>query len=226
MSSVKIEPKKNKTRKRGKAHPRTSSVVAELRNDEIHTETSPPNNAVGAEGDGDDGNYLAARLMAENTPPLESSKAKRHISLSGIKSGIKSEFQHRFSRNGKHKMLRCLYFTPEPYGFNETVIEESKSRAAGITPVQDEVGDIYLVVKKKDESGDDKLSRWPGSISYPKVSSETLGIALDWPEIRQIDKSKKSQWSKQLSMIIWVIVIAVLILIFFLGYFFLAGGGK
>jgi hypothetical protein len=159
-----------------------------------------------------DTNGPAAQVIPEPTRPLETAEVKHRL------------FHHN-GKKPKPKMLRALCFTKEPYGFKETTMEESKLKAAGITPVKDDQGDIYLAVKSKDDQGAEVLSRWPGGLNFPVVTSQDLGMALNWPEIRVIDKARKAGWSKALTMGVWFIAIAVLILIFFLG-FFLLGGGK
>lgn len=161
-----------------------------------------------------DTNGPAAQVIPEPTRPLETAEVKHRLS-----------FFHHNGKKPKPKMLRALCFTREPYGFKETTMEESKLKAAGITPVKDDQGDIYLAVKSKDDQGAEVLSRWPGGLNFPAVTSGDLGMALNWPEIRVIDKARKAGWSKALTMGVWFIAIAVLILIFFLG-FFLLGGGK
>ena len=165
-------------------------------------------------------NGPAAQVVSDPTRPLEASEVKHRVSL--------------FHRNGngkkpakppKPKVLRALCFTKEPYGFKEDKIDATKLKAAGITPVKDDQGDIYPVIKSTDEKGVETLSRWPEGIAYPKVPSAKLGRARNWNMVTDIVNSLPSPWLKALQMGVWAIVIAVLILIFFLG-FFLMGGGK
>jgi hypothetical protein len=162
----------------------------------------------------EDTTYLGALDLIKETRPLEPAEVKHRLGLF-----------HRNGKNGKKpKTLRALCFTLEPYGFKEDKIEESKLKAAGITPVKDDQGDIYLVIKEAAENGAEILSRWPQGIAFPKVPSAKLGRAQSWGMVALIAHSKKPDWMKALTMGIVFIVIAVLILAFFLAYFFLVGG--
>ncbi len=157
----------------------------------------------------------APAIIPEKTQPLDVTKPqpKPRFTL--------------FHRNGKKtKMLRALCFTLVPYGFKEDTIEESRLKAAHITPVKDDQGDIYIVVKTIDANGAEALSKWPEGIAFPAVPSAKLGRARNWDMIQRIAKSEKPSWMKAFSLMGWGIVIAVLILIFFLGYFFIMGGSK
>lgn len=150
--------------------------------------------------------------VVENTRPLEPAEPKRRTSL--------------FHRNGKKpKVLRfrSLLFTDKPYGFREAWVEESTIMAAGITPVKDDKGDVYLVVKRLNDAGEAVYSRWPGGIEFPEVPSGKLGRARTWDMISIIARSGRKGMGA-LNVPPWLIVVAVLILIFFIGFFGLFGG--
>jgi len=157
-------------------------------------------------------NGPAAQVTPEKTQPLETIEVKHRFNI--------------FHRNGKKpkKMVRVQCFTVSPYGFKETTMEESLVQAAHITPVQDDVGAIYLVIKKTGDDGQEELSRWPGGIAYPKVPSAKLGRARSWDMVKRIASAGKSSGMNLQAAGVWVIVGAVLILIFFMAYFFLMGG--
>lgn len=192
---------------------RTKTKSKARRNIKVHDEEQASSH-VHVEPKEEDTSYLGALDLIKETRPLEPIEIKHRLG-----------FFHRNGKNGKKtKVLRALVFTKEPYGFKEDKIEESKLKAAGITPVKDDQGDIYLVVKKVIEKGGEVLARWPEGIAYPKVPSAKLGRARNWDMVALIAHSRKPDWMKALTMGIAFIVIAVLILVFFLAYFFLVGG--
>lgn len=177
---------------------------------------SQPKTEAPKNGDGQrTSRYLdSLKTMPQVTPVVEENKKPEQLT--------KHQFK-LFHRNGKQpkvKMLRALCFTQVPYGFRVTQISEDELKAAKIKPTKDSAGDVYVVIREEDG----KLSRWPGSISFPKVASRDLGMAENWDEVNRIARSNKAPWVKSLQMGTWLIVGAVLILIFFVGFFGLFGG--
>ena len=156
-------------------------------------------------------NASNSQIIPEKTQPLKIPEAKHRLGI--------------FHRNGKKPELsRVLIWTKKPYGFKETTMEKGILDAAKLVPAKDDKGEIYIVIKKETEEGQAEYLPWGGGVSFPKVTSEKLGEALNWPEIRSIDKTKTAGWVNLNNMAVWLIVGVTLIIIFMIAYFGLIGG--